>query len=76
MLGIDDDGTQFIDFLCSPKGEEIMQENSLSIHLEMGNIFYDKFNIQEKFYDFLLNQQDQNKEIIKKKISFSASLKR
>ena len=75
MLGIDGDKSEFIDFLCSPKGEEIMQENSLSIHLKTGNIFYDNFNTQESFYDFLLNQQDENKEIIKKKLC-SASFKR
>ena len=75
MLGIDGDESEFIDFLWSPKGEEIMQENSLSIHLEPGNIFYNNLNTQESFYDFLLNQQDQNKEVMKKKISFSASFK-
>ena len=59
MLGIDGDGTQFIDLLCSPKGEEMMQENNLSIHLEMGIFFFfffvDNFNTQESFYYFLLN---------------------
>ena len=39
MLGIDGGKSKIIDFLCSPKGEEIMQEISLSIHLETGNIF-------------------------------------
>ena len=52
MLGIDGDESEFINFLCLPKGEEIMQENSLSIHLKTGNIFYDNFNPQESFYDF------------------------
>ena len=48
MPGIDGDESEFFDFLCSPKGEEIMQENSLSIHLKTGNI-YDNFNTQESF---------------------------
>ena len=76
MVGIYGNGSEFIDFLCSPKGEEIMQENSISIHLETGNVFYDNFNTQESFYDFLLNQQDQKKKIIKKKTSFSHTFKR
>ena len=76
MLGIDGDKSEFIDFLCLLKGEEIMQENSISIHLEKENIFDDNFNTQESFYNFLLNQQHQNKEILKIKISFSASFKR
>ena len=28
MLGLDDETTQFIDFLCLQKGKEIMQQNS------------------------------------------------
>ena len=52
MLGIDSDESEFIDFFCSPKGEEIMQENSLSIHLERGNIFYNNFNTKRVFMIF------------------------
>ena len=37
------------------------------IHLESGNLFYNNFNTQESFYDFLLNQQGENELIIKKK---------
>ena len=62
MLSIDGDMTDFINILCSPKGEELLHENSISIHLETGNIFYDNFNTQESFYDFLLNQQNENKK--------------
>ena len=52
-----------------------MQENSMSIHLESGNLFYDNFNIKEGFYYFLLNQQDENNRIIKKKISYYKTFK-
>ena len=52
ILVIDGDTADFIDFLCSPKGEEMIHENSLSIQLETGNIFYDNFNTHESFYDF------------------------
>ena len=47
----------------------------MSIHLERRNLFYDNFNTQESFYDFLLNQQDENKQIIKKKISYNQPFK-
>ena len=70
MLGLTGDNSEFIDFLCSTAGEQMMQENSKSIHLESGNLFYDNFNMRENFYDFLLNQQDQNKFIIKKQIAY------
>ena len=36
----------------------MIQKNSMSIHLESGNLFYN-FNTQKSFYDFLLNQQDE-----------------
>ena len=48
MPGKDCDGSEFIDFLCSPKGEEIMQENSLSIHLETGNTLNQSINNNKK----------------------------
>ena len=67
MLGLTRDNSDFIKFLWLSKGEQIMQENSMSIQLESENFFYDNFNTQECFYDFLLNQQDENKLIIKKK---------
>ena len=51
MPGKDCDGSEFIDFLCSPKGEEIMQENSLSIHLETGNTLNQSINNNKKKKD-------------------------
>ena len=69
MLGLTGDSSDFIYYLCSTQGEQMLQENIISIHLDTGNIFYDNFNTQERFYDFLLNQQDENKQIIQKKNS-------
>ena len=66
MLGLSKNDNAFIDFLCSKKGEEMLQDNSLSIHVEMRNNFYDNFNTNENFYDFLLVQQYETKKIIKK----------
>ena len=31
-----------------------MTKNSLSIHVQRGDIFYNDFNRKENFYDFLL----------------------
>ena len=36
----------------------------LSIHIETRNIFYDNYNTNELIYSFLLNQQDETKQII------------
>ena len=54
MLGLNRDNSELIDFICLEKGEEMMQNNSLSIHIEIGNVFYINFNTNESFYDFLL----------------------
>ena len=70
MLGLNNDNSELIDFICHGKGEEMMQENSLSIHVEIGNIFYNNFNTNESFYDFLLAKQDEDKQLIKKRISY------
>ena len=54
MLGLTGDNSDFIDYLCSTQGEQMLQENSISIHLDTGNLFHDNFNNQESLYDFLL----------------------
>ena len=46
MLGLAHNNSDFIKFLCSSEGEQIMQENSMLIHLESRNLFYDNFNTQ------------------------------
>ena len=53
-----------------------MVNNSLSIHAESGDIFYNDFNKRENFYNFLLAQQDKSKQIIPKQISYHHSFKR
>ena len=50
-----------------------MTNNSLSIHIESGNMFYRNFNTNENFYSFLLAQQDETKAIILKPIAYHYS---
>ena len=45
-----------------------MTNNSLSTHIESGDIFYDNFNTHENFYSFLLAQQGESKQVIHKEI--------
>ena len=33
-------------------------------HNEMGNVLYDNYNTNESIYSFMLNQQDETKQII------------
>ena len=37
-----------------------MTKNSLFIHIELGNTFYQNFNTNENFFNFILAQQDNN----------------
>ena len=69
ILSLNEDSNVFISFLCLNHGQNIMTNNSLSIHIESGNIFYQKFNKNESFYSFLLAQQDETKAIIPKRIA-------
>ena len=70
FLSPNEDNNEFISFLCSDMGQNMMTNNSLSIHVESGGIFYNDFNTKENFYDFLLAQQDESKQITSKRISF------
>ena len=53
-----------------------MTNNSLLIHVESGNIFYQSFNTNENFYSFLLAQQDETKSIVSKQFSYSYSFEK
>ena len=53
-----------------------MTNNSLSIHIESGDIFYDNFNTNENFYDFVLAQQDESKQVMPKRISYHYSFEK
>ena len=62
--------TTFIDFLASDYGSRLMRENNLSIHIESGNLYFNRLNTGESFYDFVLSQKD----ITKKKLLMQSFL--
>ena len=76
LIGLNEDNNEFVSFLCSDMGQNILTNNSLSIHVERGNIFYDNFSTNENFYNFLLAQQDETKWFIPKRISYHRSFER
>ena len=63
-LGLNKDNASFTDFLSSSIGSQIFRENMLSIHIETENTFYDNYNTNESIHSFLLNKQDETKQII------------
>ena len=52
---------EFIDFLLSDRGQNLMANNSISMHIESGNISYQNFNTNENICNFILAQQDKTK---------------
>ena len=76
FLSLSKDNREFIAFLISDTGLNILINNSLFIHIESGNVFYQNFNTNENFYNFLLAQQDETKAILPKRISYQNSFER
>ena len=50
LLSLSNENREFIAFLLSDLGQNLMTNNSLSIHIENGDIFYQNFNTGENFY--------------------------
>ena len=63
----------FIDFLPSDIGLQIFRENMFSIHIKMRNILCDNYNTNESIYSFLLNQQDETKQVIHATLTYKDS---
>ena len=53
-----------------------MTQNKLSIHVDLGDIFYDNHNTKENFYSFLLSQQNEEATVVPKKFSYSNTFKK
>ena len=67
---------EFIAFILSDQRQNLMTNNSLSIYIESGDIFYQNFNTNENFYNFLLAQQDDQTVTVPKRISYCNSFKK
>ena len=60
-LNLNKSNKNFVDFLSSDIGCQILRENIRFIHIETGNILYENYNTNQSIYDFLLRQQDETK---------------
>ena len=56
-------------FLQSDQEQNLITKNSLSIHIESGDIYYQNFNTGKNFYNFILAQQDYQTAPVPKKFS-------
>ena len=75
-MSLSEDNNEFVSFLCSDKGQNIMTNNSLSVHIGTGDTFYNGFNTKENFYNFFLSQKDELKQFIPKQISYQYSFEK
>ena len=73
-FGLNTENYEFIKFLQSEYCKEIMQSNNLKIHIETGNIYYDDKDTNESIFDFIQNQQNPSKGIIKHDFEYSGNL--
>ena len=73
QLGLNKDNENFIDFLPTEIGSQIFRENMLLIYIETGNTFYDNYNTNESIYSFLLNQQNEKKQVIHATLTYKDS---
>ena len=73
FLGLSPINREFGAFLLSDLSQQTMTQNKLSIHAELGEIFYDNHNTGENFYSFLLSQQNGEAAYIPKKFSYRNS---
>ena len=69
FLLLSNENREFTAFLFSDKGQNLMMDNSLSIHIESGDIFYENFSTNGNFYNFLFAQQDDQTATVPKRIS-------
>ena len=69
-MGPDANNREFVAFLMSDLGRQVMTSNRLSIHVDTGDIFYENHNTGENFYNFLIAQQNEDAAFIPKKISY------
>ena len=59
--------------MLSDQGQNLMTNNELSIHIESADIFYQNFNTNENFYNFLMTQQNDETANVPKRISYHHS---
>ena len=55
---------EFLEYLSSDYGKDLLQKNKLKIHVESGEILHDNINTGENFYNFFSDQEDGTKKFV------------
>ena len=74
-FGLTTENKEFLNFLQSKYCKEILQNNNLKIHIETDNIYYDDRDTNKSIFQFIQNQQNTTKGIIRHDFKFSNNLK-
>ena len=65
---------EFLEYLASKYGRDVLQKNKLKLHLESGEIYWDNINNGESLCNFLRAQEDVSKKFLNLDINFSGNL--
>ena len=68
---LNNSNAEFLDFLSSDIGRNLMITNKLKIHIETGQIFHDNQITGESIFNFLRNQEDITKKLLKINIAIT-----
>ena len=74
-LGLSKDSENFVDFLSSNLGYKILTKNKITIHIEIGNEYFDKTNSNESLCDLFTTQQDEKKKLINASFSYGGDFR-
>ena len=74
-FGLTTENMDFVNFLQSDFCKEILQQNDLKIHIETGNIYYDDKDTNKSIFEFITNQQNNSKGIIRDEFKFDGNYK-
>ena len=61
---------EFLEYLASKYGRDVLQKNKLKIHLESGEIYWDNINNGESLCNFLRAQEDVSKKFLNSRYKF------
>ena len=64
---------EFLEYLSSDYGKDLLQKNKLKIHVESEEIFHDHINTGKNFY-FVSDQEDENKRFVNLNLNLSSDL--
>ena len=72
-FGLSSENLEFLDFLQWDYCKEVIENNDLKIHIEIGNIYYKNNDTNESIFEFMKNQQDSSKGKINFNLMYDAN---